>query len=181
MTDRPDKYIVGEALPLEARMRFAEGGMHTGGAIDLPRQALFMMLADYRPADGDAFVGPARLRVGRMKNFMIISPSFKGFSLDMIWSPVIAKASGEPDLEPVEKGHHPAFSFILLDGDLVVRKIRVATLSPAVGKAIRRARRELMQMDVTAEAVDKELNEIFTRNPNGLHDAMFHEVCDLGD
>jgi len=153
----------------------------TGSAIDLPRQMIVMQLADYRKDDLTSFEGPARFRVGLGQNFLLISPMFRGLSFDIIWSPVIARRTGEPDMEKPAAAEHMAFNFILVDGAQIVRGIRLATISPDVATAIWRARGELKSRTVTASALEAEMIALFSRYPRGIPETFFHDACDFGD
>lgn len=170
----------GQPLP-EALLLKMPGGATPSGAVDLPGQIVLMTLADYRRSDRSEFLGPARFRISRQRSFMMLSPAFKTFSFDIIWSPVIARESGEPEMQGVDRGDHLAFTFVLLDGEGVIRGIRMATLSPACSQAMYRARRELMAEDVTRDDMNTEMRSLFARHPRGFPDVMFHETCDLGD
>jgi len=160
------------------------GGLLQAGAttlISLPQHLLIMGLADLRRSDVTTFEGPARFRVGVAKNFMIISPMYKGLSFDIIWSPVISKMSGEPQMKKPITGEHPLFNFILIDGNHIVRSIRTATISERVAMAIWRAQGELWRKEINAEALKAEMMDIFGRYPTGIPEGFFHEVCDFGD
>jgi hypothetical protein len=160
------------------------GGLLQAGAgtlVSLPQQLIIMGLMDMRPSDIATVEGPARFRVGLAENFMIISPMYKGLSFDIIWSPVIAKLSGEPPMEKPIKGQHPLFNFVLIDGHQVVRSIRSATISEEVAMAIWRAQGELSAKNIQQEDLHAEMMDVFGRYPSGIPEGFFHEVCDFGD
>lgn len=170
----------GYPLPKELISRMPEAAKTTG-AVHLPGQMILMTLADYRPSDKDDFHGPARFRISRQRSFMMLSPTFKSFNFDIIWSPAIARDVNEPEPEALNSSDHLSFSFVLLDGGGIVRGIRVSSLSPACSEAIRRARSELMASHVTEADMEKEMRVLFARHPRGFPDIMFHETCSLGD
>ncbi|MFG6546879.1 hypothetical protein ACGYLM_17955 [Sulfitobacter sp. 1A10445] len=58
-----------------------------------------MVLHDFRPSDIAAFEVSARFRVSLRKSFLLISPAFEGFTFDIVWSPLVAKLTGEPPME----------------------------------------------------------------------------------
>ncbi len=171
--------LVGETLPAETRNVFASTG--TGGAINLPNQTITMVLHDFRPTDIESFEAPARFRVSLCKSFLLISPSFDGFNFDIVWSPLIAKMTGEPPLERPSPTTHLMFNFILADGDCVVRSIRSATISPDCGHALWRAQEQLMGSSYTGDELQSEMNTLFRQYPKGIPETFFHESCKLGD
>lgn len=179
-TDR-DILLVDNPLPFEMRLRLAALGGGTGGAVNVPQQTFTLLLADLTPSDIRAFRKPARLRVAKMKNFLLFSLAFSGFNFDMIWSSATAKATKEPGFTMERADAHPAFTFALVDPRFVVRALRVATLSPQVGVAIERAQRELIAEDPQPEAINLEVAALFARYPGALPDEIFHEICFLGD
>lgn len=172
--------LEGKPLPEALTLKMPKDAATTG-AVHLPGQMILMTLADYRRSDRDEFLGPARFRVSRQRSFMMLSPAFKTFSFDIIWSPAIARESDEPAPEAMNDKDHLAFTFVLLDGAGIVRGIRVATLSPACGAAMHRAREELMAANVTRADMNREMQDLFARHPRGFPDIMFHETCNLGD
>ena len=174
-------FAVGRPAPLDLRMAFATEGGATGGLVDLPNQRFFFRLADYRPADAEVFSGPAAMRVSRLRNSLLMSPVFGALNFDVIWSPVIGRAANEPAMAQPGPEEHLVFHFILLDGDMIVRSIRMASVSPAVSQAIWRAREELLRTSATAASVIDEVNALFHRYPRSVPDGHFHEICALGD
>jgi hypothetical protein len=112
---------------------------------------------------------------------MIISVRFRNFNFDMIWSATVARNTGEPGYEGVKRGQHAPFSFILVDGAMIVRGIRMATISWECANAIKKAQAELMSQEDRPEAINAEMASIFARYPNGIPEGFFHETCNLGD
>ncbi len=173
-----ESLLVGESLPEETRKVFARTG--TGGAISLPHQSITMVLHDYRPQDGKAFQAPARFRVSLCKSFLLISPSFPGFNFDIVWSPLIAQLTGEPALERPSPTDHLVFSFILCDGNHIVRAIRTASISPDCSQALWRAQQHLMSLKLTGNELEAEMIALFQQYPRGIPENFFHETCHLG-
>lgn len=170
---------MGQLLPLDTREAFFAAG--TSGAINLPGQTVTMVLEDYRPEDRKAFLGMANFRIALCNTFMLVSPSFAGFNFDIVWSPAIAKRTGEP-LTPMDAGDgHLLFHFILADGLHMVRGIRSATIAPNCGTALHRAQNTLMSRDISDTDVYAEMALLFSRYQKGFPDGFFHEVCALGD
>jgi hypothetical protein len=170
--------MVGQPLDDDFASKFKRSG--SSGAINLENQSVLLCLSDFKPTDLKEFEGPAELRVSRQKHFAIISVVFETFSFDIIWSPQIAKLSGEEIYDPGEEYCHPVFNFILLDEGYVVRGIRVATIDWPVAQAIQRAQQDLMQQDVNEDRSMIALQVLFSKYPNGLPLEVFHEYCALG-
>jgi hypothetical protein len=169
----------GDLLPESFREAFFATG--TSGAINIPGQIVTMVLEDYQAKDLDAFYDIANFRVALCKTFMIVSPSFKGFNFDIVWSPAIAKSTGEPIL-PADAGQtHLLFNFVLADGLHYVRGIRSASIAPNCGAALYRAQHELMNKNITEMDVYTEMTLLFSKYPNGFPSNFFHEICALGD
>lgn len=174
-------FAVGHAAPLDVRLAFASDSAATGGLVDLPNQRFFFRLMDYTEADAQAFADEAKMRVARLKTCLLLSPAFGKLNFDVIWSPLIGAAANEPPMEKPGPEDHLLFTFILLDGDMTVRAIRAATISPLTVLAIWRAKNELSQEKMTAEDVLHEVGALFRQFPRSVPDCIFHEVCDLGD
>jgi hypothetical protein len=85
--------FIGQTLPVETYKVLASTG--TARAVNLPNQTIAMILDYFRPGDIEGLKAPARFRVSLCKSFLLISPSFKGFKFDIIWSPLIASMPGE--------------------------------------------------------------------------------------
>lgn len=170
---------IGDPLPDTMREAFFASG--TSGAINIPGQTITMVLSDYSPKDREAFRGIANFRVARCKTFMIVSPAFRSFNFDIVWSPAIARQSGEPVLPEDARSSHLLFNFVLADGLHRVRAIRSATIAPNCGEALCRAQREPMAEDISDMDVHAEMAVLFSRYPQGFPSNFFHEVCALGD
>ena len=158
----------------------------TGAMINLPRQLIILSLQDYRPADLADFEGSARFRVAALRTVLLISVSMGSLNFDIIWSPVIARETGEPLMEPPSPTAHPAFSFVLADAAQVARGIRMATISPACATALWRGQQDLLSRETqaggfTSEMVMQEIRALFGQFPRSVPDNVFHEICDLGD
>ena len=78
-----------------------------------------MALTDYKPEDLTSFNGPARFRVGLARNFLLISPKFRGLNCDIVWSPLIARMVGEPAMDRPSASDQMMFNFVLVDGILL--------------------------------------------------------------
>ena len=174
-----DIMLVGEKIPEDIGRVFALTG--SSGAISLPHQLVTMVLHDYRLSDEEAFQAPASFRVALCKSFLLISPSFPNFNFDIVWSPLIAKLNGEPELPRPSPTDHMVFNFVLADGQQVIRSIRTATISPECGQALWRAQQTLMAAEFTGEELQHEMIALFSQYPKGIPETFFHESCLLGD
>lgn len=172
-------FILGQKLPVEISIGLLEAS--STGVVDLPSQTAVMVLDDFRPNDVASFEGPARLRIGRFKTFMVFSPAFKNFTFDIVWSPVTARQSREALIGRPNAGEHMPINFILADAGHVIRAIRTATVSTEVTMAIHRAQLELLASPVDPEDLNVEMMGLFMRHQGGIPDDVFHEVCNFGD
>ena len=175
---RDNTFILGQRLPQRvAEVVFATG---SGTAINLPYKLIVFALTDYKPEDLTSFNGPARFRVGLARNFLLISPKFRGLNCDIVWSPLIARKVGEPVMDRPSASDQMTFNFVLVDGIHVVRGIRLATVSPDVTMALWQARSELLARAITAASIQSEMTEIFDQYPHGIPDTFFNASCDFG-
>ncbi|WP_299821480.1 hypothetical protein [uncultured Jannaschia sp.] len=174
MTDDPEILMVGRTLPGPRYEKLL--GTGTSGAIDMPGQMMLMTLADFRKGDEAAF-GPARFCIAVAKTFLMVSPAFAGFSFDIVWTPAAAQATGEPVLPEPAPGEQMLMTFVLLDGLMVIRGIRQATISPACW----RGQRKHMAKAPRQEESLRQMEKVFSRYPKGFQDGFFHESCAFGD
>jgi hypothetical protein len=142
---------------------------------------LILRLHDYQKEDLEAFFGKATFRVSKQKHFMVISPDFTRYSFDIIWSPVLARQSGEPPMEAVSQDTHLVFHFVLTDQNLIVKGLRSASISPDCGRALYRASTELRQIQSSVYEMTMEMQTVFGKYLGGFPDTFFHEQCFLGD
>ena len=150
-------------------------------SINLPVGLMVMVLADYNSKDLENFKGPARFRVYCGRNLMIISSKFKGFSFDSVWSPLIARQNGEPDMTKPSATTHMLFNLVLADEHMLVRGIRSATISPDVTMSLWRAWDELSTRGSTPEGFQAEMIELFNEYPREFPETFFHDTCDFGE
>jgi hypothetical protein len=179
MTDDPEIFMVGQRLSGPRYEKLL--GTGTSGAIDMPGQMVLLTLADFRPGDEKAFLGPARFRVAVAKTFLMVSPAFSSYNFDIVWTPATALATGEPALPEPKAGEHMLMTFVLLDGLMIVRGIRQSTISPACCCALWRGQRKLLAKTPSQEKSMAEMRSVFTRYPRGFEDGFFHESCAFGD
>ena len=175
---RDNTLILGQRLPPKIAEVVSATG--SGTAINLPYRQIVVALTDYRPENLTSFNGPARFRVGLARNFLLISPKFHGLNFDIVWSPLIARMVGEPEMDRPSASDKMMFNFVLVDGTHIVRGIRVATVSPDVTMALWRARSELLARAVTAASIQSEMTEIFDQYPHSIPETFFNASCDLG-
>ena len=150
--------ILGQRLPPKIAEVVSATG--SGTAINLPYKQIVMALTDYKPEDLTSFNGPARFRVGLARNFLLISPKFRGLNCDIVWSPLIARMVGEPAMDRPSASDQMMFNFVLVDGTHIVRGIRLATISPDVTMALWQASSELLARAITAASIQSEMTEI---------------------
>lgn len=175
-------FLLDAPLPEDIREAFlAAGGAVMGGAMMLSDRIFILMLSDLRPRDVSSFRGPAVMRMAREKNCMVISLGFSGLSYDLVWSPAIARRSGEERLEDIAPGERFLFNFVLVDEHCTIRGIRSASVAPQMAQALIRAQRELLSEDHTDEAVNATVAELFARYPKIIPDERFHEISHLGE
>lgn len=179
MSDSATMYLLG--APLEKELSDAMNGSMSSGALIMPSQTVLTKLMDYTPRDKVSFTGSARFRVMRAKNFLLVSLLAGGLNFDLVWSPITARRTGEPLIGEPAKKDHMLMNFILVDNLNIVRAIRQSTISPQCSRAIWRAQNELMAQPVSEVGQHSEMMALFGRFPTSIPDALFHEVCDLGD
>lgn len=172
-------YTIGQPLPLNKSEDFINHG--TAASINMPTKTICMVLDEFEPKDLIAFEGMANFSIALCKNFMLITINFKGYCFDVIWSPVMAKASGEPLLSRQSTDGHLLFNFILADRKHVIRGIRSATIAPNCAAALHKAQKELMSREITELDVDVEMTLLFTQYAGAIPQNFYHEVCALGD
>ena len=156
---RDNTLILGQRLPPKIAEVVSATG--SGTAINLPYGLIVVALTDYKPEDLTNFNGFARFRVGLAQNFLLISPKFRGLNCDIVWSPLIARMVGEPEMDRPSASDAMMFNFVLVAGNHIVRSIRLATISPDVTMALWRARSELLARAITAASIQSEMTEIF--------------------
>ena len=170
---------LGQRLP--PKIVEAVSATGSGTVINLPYKLIVVALTDFRPEDLTSFNGPARFRVGLARNFLLISPTFRGLSFDIVWSPLIAKMAGEPEMDRPSVSDQMMFNFVLVDGLHIVRGIRLATVSPDVAMVLWRAKSELSVRAITAASVRSEMMGIFDQYPRSIPETFFDAACDFGD
>lgn len=176
-----DVEIVALNQPLDPEIARILKGSGMSGGISLPHKAVTVVLQDYSSADNVSFEGTAGFRVGLCNTFMIINLVFSKFHFDIIWSPLMAKMNNEPDMAPPSSGERMVFSFILADGEYIVRGLRSSSISNSCAMAVWRARRTLMEKDITSKDFQSELDTLFAKYPRSFPETFFHESCKLGD
>ena len=164
--------ILGQRLPPKIPEVVSATG--SGTAINLPYKQIVMALTDYKPEDLTSFNGPARFRVGLARNFLLISPKFRGLNCDIVWSPLIARMVGEPVIDRPSASDQMMFNFVLVDGIHIVRGIRLAMISSDVTMALWQASSELLARAITAASIQSEMTEIFDQYPRGIPETFFH-------
>lgn len=179
MSDDPEILTVGQILTGPRYDSLLGHG--TSGAIDLPSRLVILTLSDFRPADAQAFYGPARMRISAAKTFLMVSPIFTSFSFDIVWTPSTALRSGEPALPQPDPTEHMVLNFVLTDGTMIVRGIRSSSISPGCSLAMWRAQQKLLRKSPTQDESTREMAKTFERYPNGFADGFFHESCAFGD
>lgn len=170
-----------QGCPLPSPMREIIVATGSTGMVNLPRQIFVTALSDYRASDEAAFSGPAQFRVGLARSFIILSLSMRTLNFDVIWSPVIAAQTGEPNMIRPSGSEHLLFNFILAYGEQVIRSIRQATISPECAIAIWRAQQEMSSRNVTSADLEAELHALFKQYPVSIPETFFHATCNLGD
>lgn len=174
-------FTVDQPLPFHLRRVFVSEMAATGGIVDLPNQQCVFRLVDYSPADDRSFAGPAVMRVARLKTCLLLSPVFGHLNFDIIWTPAMGMAANAVALKQPGPQEHLHFSFILTDADMIIRAIRTASMSPAVGMALWRAQTELASKSFTGASVIDDVNALFQTYPVSMPDGIFHEICAFGD
>ena len=147
--------------------------------LNLPFRLAVLAPADYSPKDLEIFKGPARFRVGRARNFMLISPEFQGLNFDIIWSPLMARVTGEPGMKKPGKNEHMVFNLVLADENGMTCGIRSSLITPDVALAIWCAKTELLDMTIRAEDIQSEIVDLFNLYPCHIPELFFHASCDL--
>lgn len=100
VTPTPIALAVGKRLPLDIAVQLLSAGDGSNGAISFEMGCVLMKLERPTQQEIKDFSGKASVRVGDFGSFMLFSPSFKGFSFDLLWSPVIARAQDKPVSSP---------------------------------------------------------------------------------
>lgn len=178
---RPLLLAVDAPLPPELGAALAPVLGSIGAAMRLADRMFFLKLDRVSAEDLAAFRGPAELGIARMESFLVLTPRFRSFNFDMIWSPAIAARTSEPLLEPVCGDLHPVLNFVLIDDGGIVRGLRAASISPQAWNAIVRAQAELVEMAPDQDRVMRDVTEMCRKWPASLPPEIFHEIAPFGE
>lgn len=151
-----------------------------GGGLLLDMGLILMKMNTPRKREIKAFSGPATIRIGDFGSFLMISPQFKGFNFDLLWSPVAARKTGGHDIVDVEPGQHLNMSYVLVDETATVRAMRAGTIGPKTTAFLARTQRDLMGRDVDAEQVRRDMERLFQMHPHGIPDRAFKARSKIG-
>lgn len=173
-------FTINKPLPDEilAAVHRLPPGM--GGVLMLGMGLIVMRLERPTKRELKEFTGPATLRIGDFGSFMMISPKFKSMSFDLIWSPEIADRSDEELLDPLPEGDRLLLSLVLVDESGIVRQIRTASIGPKASMRLIRTQNDLMERQIIAGKVQRDLEVIFRRHPSGIPDEVFQARSAIG-
>ncbi|WP_027234099.1 hypothetical protein [Leisingera caerulea] len=177
---KPTLLATGQPLPLEMGLAIASQPAGMSGGLFFDLNMILMRLDQPRKRELRDFNKQATVRLGDFGSFLLFSPKFRGFSFDLLWSPVIARAQDGAGMVAVNEGERLNLNFVLVDERTIVRGIRVGTIGPKASGFLARTQRNLMGRDVDAEQVQRDMERLFGEHPHGIPDKMFKARSAIG-
>ncbi|MBW3243656.1 hypothetical protein KUV57_13360 [Epibacterium sp. DP7N7-1] len=171
---------VGRQLPLEMGLAISSQAPGMSGGLQFDLGIALMRLDGPRKREVREFSGPATVRIGDFGSFLLFSPKYPSFSFDLLWSPVIAKASDTPGMIDIADGDRLNLNYILVDETTTVRAIRTGTIGPKASAFLARKQRDLLGRDVDAEQVRRDMQRLFQSHPRGIPDGDFQARSKIG-